>query len=220
MRTGLRLQRAWLLLLWALAGCGPGVGGTGTGEQSSALNFFGAKPASVCSASFAEKLKCPSRLVIGPTQVELPEGSETIVWVDDAANGRVTARINVSNIDFEALCEGVRFTGTWGKRQGEGAGRFYGYYTTRDLSFAAPGTLSAQAANGASLAYVLQDSTGQVVFGPRVLQETAIEPAPARCYGPQSPGQPAIQPGGSGPAASQDDSIGRVRSKFRPEVSR
>ncbi len=182
MKTGRCARCEWLLLLLlALAGCGPGVGGTGTGEQSSALEFFGARAASVCTASFAGQLKCPTRVVIGPTLVAPNEGSETVIWADNGSNLPVSARINGSDVELEAACEGVRFTGTWGTRQGEGAGRFYGYYVTRDLNFAVPGTLSAQAANGASLAYVLQDASGRVVFGPRVLKRTTGETVPSLC---------------------------------------
>jgi hypothetical protein len=182
-RTGLRFRCDWLLtlLLLGLVGCGPGVGGTGTGEQSGALVFFGAKPASVCTASFAGQLKCPSRIVIGPTRVEPAEGSEVVIWVDDPANARVTVRINVSDMELQAFCEGVRFTGTWGAREDEGGGRFYGYYATDDLSLSLPGTVSVQAVNGAGLAYVLQDATGRVLSGPLRLQNVTGEPRPPQC---------------------------------------
>lgn len=180
----LRPWRGWLLLLLALGGCGPGVGGTGTGDQSYPLEYFGAKAASVCTASFAGQLKCPSRIVIGPTRVDPTEGSEPVVWVDDATNSRVSARIDGSDVEFDAPCENTRFVGTWGTQADEGTGRFYGYYSDSSLSFSVPATLTVLAANGRGLAYVVQDANGQVVFGPRVLQRGNGEAPSAQC--PQS----------------------------------
>ncbi len=219
MKRGLCRRREWLLLvLLALVGCGPGVGGTGTGGQSSALELFGAKPASVCSASFARQLKCPTRIVVGPTFVEPVEGTESDVWVDEPQNGQVTARINDSDIEFRAFCDGVRFSGTWGKREDEAVGHFYGYFTAPDLIVSAPGTLSAHAADDGRLAYVLRDGAGQVVFGPRILQKAEGEPASALCEGGQAPVQSG-QPGDGASSASRDDSSGRIRTSIRPPLT-
>jgi len=218
-KTGLRPRREWLLLvLLVLAGCGPGVGGTGTGELSSALSFFGAKPASVCSASFASQLKCQSRIVIGPTYVDPTAGTEADLWVDSADNGQVTVRINDSDVEFEAFCEGVRFSGTWGKRDDESIGRFYGYYTTSELIASRPGTLTAQTAAGNRLAYTLQDAKGIVVFGPQVFQKAAGEPAPVQC-GLQLPGQSEEDSSDGRTSATQNDLIGRTRSSILPSLA-
>lgn len=160
-------QSSLLLLLLALAGCGPGVGGTGTGEGY-ALDFFGARAASVCTASFASELKCPSRIVIGPARVDLSEGSQPVRWVDDPAVPAVAARIEGSEIDFEASCEGVRFAGTWGTTEG-GTGRFFGHFTVPGLDVASPGTLSVQD-DGNGLSLVIKDAREAIVFGPVALQ--------------------------------------------------
>lgn len=175
----------WLLLLpllLAASGCGPGVGGTGTGEGF-ALDFFGARAMSVCTASFASELKCPSRIVVGPMSVDLSGGSEPVVWVDNPEDGRFTARISASDVDFLAHCENVRFQGTWGttsKTKVEGDGNFFGYYTVPGLDLALPGTLSVES-DEAGLTYVLRNAEGQVLLGPLTLQLAEREPEPPTC---------------------------------------
>jgi hypothetical protein len=181
--------------------------------------LFGARKASVCSASFAGRLKCPTRVVIGPARVDPTEGSEAVLWVDDPLDGRVTTRISDSDVEFQAFCDGVRFSGTFGKRDDEPVGRFYGYLTTPDLIVSAPGTLSAYEANGEGLAYVLRDANGQVVFGPRILQKAASEPAKALCDPTQPPGQSGQQPDDGASSAAPDDSSSSVRAPIRPSLT-
>lgn len=177
-----RRPRDWFLLLpllLAAAGCGPGVGGTGTGEGY-ALEFFGAKRASVCSASFAGELKCPSRIVIGPAKLDPAEGSELVLWVDDAAAARVVVRINVSDVDVNALCGGVRFAGTWGETS-QGVRRFFGHFTAPGVVTATPGTLHVETVAGGGLSYALEDADGRTVFGPVLLQRAEGDPTVSSC---------------------------------------
>jgi hypothetical protein len=179
--TGWRRWREGLSLLLPLllaAGCGPGVGGTGTGDGF-ALDYFGARAASVCTASFASELKCPSRIVIGPSVAPPAEGSETVLWVDDPANASVTAKIDVSNVEFTALCEGVRFEGRWGEIPGEG-GRFFGYFTVPGIEVALPGTVTV-AAEADTLSFTLSDADGKRLFGPAPLRRSDSAPTMASC---------------------------------------
>ena len=170
----------WLLpLLFAVAACGPGVGGTGTGEGY-ALEYFGAKRASVCSASFAGALRCPSTIVVGPAPVEPAEGSELVAWVDDPVAAQIVVRINVSDIDLNALCGGVRFAGTWGETE-DGSKRFFGNYTATGMVAAEPGTLSVEKLDGETLAYTLSDGKGSTVFGPVALLRADKEPTLSSC---------------------------------------
>ena len=184
MRTRVRLARGWCLLLTlllAVAGCGPGVGGTGTGEGY-ALEFFGAKKASVCSASFAGQLKCPSRIVIGPAKSATTDndGSEPVVWVDDPAVAQVIVRISDSDVDLTSSCAAVRFAGTWGETA-EGTRRFFGYFTSPGVEDATPGMLNVEAVRGGGLSYVLGDASGRIVFGPVVLRLADKELIPSSC---------------------------------------
>jgi len=180
-RTRVRLARGWCLLLTlllAVAGCGPGVGGTGTGEGY-ALEFFGAKKASVCSASFAGQLKCPSTIVVGPVAPLPDEGSELVVWVDDPAAAQVLVRINASDVDLNAVCGGVRFAGTWGETK-DGNRRFFGHFTAPGVEASEPGTLTVETLAGDVLSYALSDANGRTVYGPVPMQR-ADSPTMSSC---------------------------------------
>ena len=182
MKMTARRRRNWfwlLPLLLAVGGCGPGVGGTGTGEGY-ALEFFGAKRASVCSASFAGTLKCPKSIVVGPLPAEPSEGSELVVWTDDPAAAQVIVRINVSDVDLNALCGGVRFAGTWGETK-DGNKRFFGHFTAVGVDVATPGTLTVEPAGGGDLSYTLSDADGKMVYGPVSLRRTDKEPTQSTC---------------------------------------
>jgi hypothetical protein len=167
-----------LSLLLAMAGCGPGVGGTGTGDGF-ALDLFGARAASVCSASFASELKCPSRIVVVPWKVPDSDGSETVLWVDDPAEASVTARISASLVEFVGVCEGLRFEGTWGEIPEQG-GRFFGFFTVTGVDTALPGSL-AVVSNGDALSFVLSDVDGKQLFGPLALKRSDAAPTLAVC---------------------------------------
>jgi len=167
-----------LSLLLAMAGCGPGVGGTGTGDGF-ALDYFGARAASVCSASFASELKCPSRIVVGPSTVPVSDGSEMVLWADDPAEASVTARISASLVEFVAVCEGVRFEGTWGEIPEQG-GRFFGFFSVPGVDAAIRGSL-AVTSDGEALSFVLNDVDGKQLFGPLPLKRSETAPTPAVC---------------------------------------
>jgi len=181
--TTVRRRRYWFwlmpLLLLAVGGCGPGVGGTGTGDGY-ALDYFGARRASVCSASFAGALKCPTSIVAGPAPVEAEAGSELVMWVDDPASAQIIARLNVSDVDLTAQCGGVRFAGTWGETN-EGTRRFFGYFTAPGAEVATPGTLTVESMDGAVLSYELSDGAGRTVLGPVALQRADSEPTLSAC---------------------------------------
>lgn len=169
----------WLLpLLLAVAGCGPGVGGTGTGEQGFGLDYFGARRASVCNASFAGELKCPSRIVIGPSPVPDDDGSAPVAWADDADAPRTVLRVSGSEADFEADCGSTKFAGSWGTVAPRDS-RFFGHYTLPGVAIALPGSLIvASGADG--LSFEIRDETNRTVLGPVPLQRADSEtPAPA-----------------------------------------
>jgi len=180
-RITVRRAHEWFLmlpLLLAVAACGPGVGGTGTGEGY-ALEFFGAKKASVCASSFASELKCPAHIVVGPAAPDPSEGSELVLWVDDAAAAQVLVRINVSDVDLTAVCGDVRFAGTWGETT-DGNRRFFGQFTAPGIEAAMPGTLTVESLEGGALSYSLSDADGRKVYGPVALQR-ADNPTLSTC---------------------------------------
>ena len=173
-----RIVVSLLPVLLAVAGCGPGVGGTGTGDGF-AFDLFGARAASVCAASFAPELKCPSRIVVGPSVAPPAEGSETVLWADDPGNASVTARIDVSNVEFIAFCDGIRFEGAWGEIPGQG-GRFFGFFTAPGIGAALPGSLTV-ASSAEALSLVLSDADGKPLLGPVPMQRSESAPTMATC---------------------------------------
>ena len=170
-----RTAIAALLLAW-LGGCGPGVGGTGTGESESFVQLFGATTASVCSAPFAGGLSCAGS-ALQPGDVVLPADQGTLVtrYADQPTGANITVLIEANSIQLDARCERLHFIGDWGITAANDA-RFFGSYV-RDTSITrVPATLSVQAQSGGKvnqLALTLRDAEGRVLLGPVTLQAVA-----------------------------------------------
>jgi hypothetical protein len=112
-----------LALTLALVGCGPGVGGTGTGSSSSAstLAGFGASPAPLCGSALTEVLRCPEPPSPSAEVETLP------VWLSDAVPAvRAQGLVFGNQIELLLRCDGLQFTGRWGRVAPEPGGRFYG----------------------------------------------------------------------------------------------
>jgi hypothetical protein len=168
MLTALRLRLAALALLAWLAGCGPGVGGTGTGVEPPDLASFGASPAPLCGSSFASALRCPP--ANGAT-VPTSEGTAAVVFVDSASGGQINVTFEANRLGLEAICQGLLFAGNWGI-DAAGALRFYGSVRPRGSALDLPAVLSVQLQPGGGtgeLNIVLQNLQGDVLLGPVVL---------------------------------------------------
>jgi len=121
----LRRFPQFTLLLW-LVGCGPGVGGSGTGEPAQAAADFGAVAAPVCGAAFAPRLNCaPSPGGVSPPA---DAGTAPLSFVDMATGGQVSATLQANGVVLEARCQRLRFNGVWAVT-GAGDARFYGTLT-------------------------------------------------------------------------------------------
>ena len=156
-----------LVLAAVLGACGPGVGGTGTGETNGALAFFGASEASVCSGDLAGVLSCAP-----PSATAAPLPNTAAVYLADAPAGwRVLVRAQGNEIEVTAPCARLQFRGRWGAI-GSQAGRFFGY-TDPDV-VPAPATLQTQLSD-AGVSVTLRDAHGLVLLGP--VQVTVV-PAP------------------------------------------
>lgn len=161
-----KLGLAGLLALTAwLGGCGPGVGGTGTGETNG-VNHFGATAVSVCSADVGAVLGCVTAPgAASPT----PATRATPVFLADTTTSpRVQAQVQDSTIDLNVACTGLRFRGQWGELAGQG-GRFYGF--TGPDGAQLPATLQVQpgAVGLAGVVVTLRDAAGTVLLGPTLL---------------------------------------------------
>lgn len=157
--------RRWLASC-ALAGilllpaCGPGVGGTGTGNGLDAgaigLERFGAAPASVCVESFAPLLGCET--VIGSDQ---PVLTDEHVFAGPCA----VAAFRGDVVDLDILCEGLHFSGRWGI-DGAGRSRYFGLAgTDPQLSMSEPATLEV-VADGETLQLTLRAADSEILVGP------------------------------------------------------
>ncbi len=172
------LPVAWLLL--GLIGCGPGVGGTGTGAVPDPA-AFGASPASVCTAPFAPALQCPAGAG-APGTADALQGTAMVRFADIATGGNVSASIDGNVVQFGARCRALEFTGSWGVAAGDG--RFFGNLALGSGIPLLPATLVVGIAGttGLDLQVTLLDAAGGALLGPVTLQRVAEPVAnPAAC---------------------------------------
>jgi hypothetical protein len=177
-RAGTTPTALWRALYLALAllcaGCGPGVGGTGTGQTTDPLGSYGATAADVCLSSLASILQCPA----AGSASAAPPGTSAVVFADGTTSSRVRVRVEGNRVEVDAPCAGVRFSGVWGAVPGQ-AGRFFGS-VGEDPASAQLASLSVQA-QGQALVLQLQDAQGRVLLGPLLLQAVAAAPPAAAC---------------------------------------
>lgn len=164
---------ALLALLALLAGCGPGVGGTGTGDGIAAPPQHTATAAPVCAADFAAALACPSR----STGSAAPEGTAPVWFADSEPAARVSALFEANGVSLRAPCARVQFTGRWGDSPTLGS-RFFGTLTVDGVDRI--GTLEVTLADD-RLTLLPRDEAGQPVAVLPALQRAAGEPAAAAC---------------------------------------
>jgi hypothetical protein len=160
---------AWLLL----AGCGPGVGGTGDGEGPPVSAFpapAGTTAQPVCGADFADRLACPPATTTGPA----PEGSLLLRLSDPAA--RAAAVVEGNAIELLAPCSQLRFQGAWAQRPGDAGPRYHGTLTVAGVATAA--SLRVQAGSGSSLQAQLLAEADRDVLG-ALLLAPSVQALPA-----------------------------------------
>ena len=153
-----------LLLGLMLAACGPGVGGTGTGNSVETpglvgLAYFEAQPAHACSAPFAA--------VIGCREVAGAEPRQPLPATLAGECGAATFEGN--DVVLDVICQGWTFTGRWGATA-DGKRRYYGLLS-RDLLLppTEPAALEVQV-QGTALVLWLRGADGQPLVGPLRLE--------------------------------------------------
>ena len=173
----------WVFAVAAVAavmgGCGPGVGGTGTGETTDALGVFGASAAPVCASELVPVLACPAPPVGGSAGA--PAAGTAPVYLADTLDGRrVAVSVQGNLIELDAPCARIQFRGQWGAIAGQAA-RFYGS-AGPDASAAAatPATLMA-VVRGNGLELTLTDTQGRVLLGPVLVTVRPAPTAPGGC---------------------------------------
>lgn len=173
MRQG-TVPRAWAVCLaiagLLLAGCGPGVGGTGTGAEPP-LASFGASPASLCSSSLSTAVACSSSGSI------LAPGVGAVATADRWSAEGVRLVITGNRAELTLGCPIQRFNGDWGT-VGGAPPRYYGELSTASGSVLAQLEMTAE--NG-SLRLRLLDAQGQLLQGPWLLLPSSSSGAPLAC---------------------------------------
>lgn len=166
---------AWTLGVLLLAGCGPGVGGTGTGNA--AFTAFDVHAVSVCNGALAAELGCtPPPAAMGPVGAGTPP-----VRYADAA-GQIVLELGGNLATLDALCQRLHFSGEFGVSAG-GIEGFYGTYDVDGAGMSGLAALSAApVAGGGAIAVELRDAGGRTVVAPVLLQRvTTVLPAPSPC---------------------------------------
>jgi len=169
-----RTALVWLALA-ALQACGPGVGGSGTGQG---LDAFGASALPLCSSEIASALACPAGTAApGASAPAGGGGSSTVYFADTTGSGRVAVTVQGDSIELDAPCAGLRFRGQWGLLAGQAA-RFYGL--NGEGSSAQPAQVRASLAEG-GLQLTVLDANGNVLLGPVLVTVRATAATPGGC---------------------------------------
>jgi hypothetical protein len=161
-----------------LTACGPGVGGTGTGETGgnspiSGLDAFGAAPASVCSGALADLLGCAPATTGAAAQPR----PAAVLLADTIDARRVQVRLQGAAAEVLVPCAGLLFTGQWGVVAGQPA-RYYGLAGPEGAL--RPATLDAQLV-GSAVQLTLRDSDGRLLLGPVLVTVVASQASPGSC---------------------------------------
>jgi hypothetical protein len=177
-----RLVRAGLAtaVLFLLQACGPGLGGTGTGQVYGPADF-GAQPTSACQSLLADILRCSDGSASQPGA-----GPQDFAGLD-AAQG-VRLQLDPSRAWLHAPCAGLQFEGDWGLRPA-GEQAYYGGVVLPGRSESEPAWLQVlpvdadDAGQEPLLTITLWAPNGPLLFGPVIVQRVPagqVSP-PASC---------------------------------------
>jgi hypothetical protein len=163
------LRRRWPLLAWSgvlalglwMAGCGPGVGGTGTDSVSDAFAAFGAQPSPSCPL-------CAAAPTTGASD-------RTRMWLE-LPGARVAVRYQDTQVTLDERCAQRRFTGEWGTTAA-GRARYYGVYAEAGRSDGLAAALAVTLTPDGRQSVELRDLMDVLLLGPLTLQP-ASEPLP------------------------------------------
>jgi hypothetical protein len=159
------------LTLW-LAGCGPGVGGTGTGATIEPLPAFGATASALCGSDLVASLQCPT----GTGGATPSPGTAAVGYGDSISTAPplppAQARFEGDRIEYQVPCQQLRFSGQWGQVTGQPA-RFYGLIEQAGMPSLASLTVQVL---GPQLVLQLRDAQGQNIGAARTLSRLAVVP--------------------------------------------
>lgn len=158
--NGIRAAAAVLLLGLCMTACGPGVGGTGTGNGSvppgaAGLAYFGVQPANACATDFGGLIACAATTTGGPVQ------SAPVTLAGECA----VATFEGNDIVLDVVCLGWTFSGRWGVSI-DGRQSYYGLLG-QDLLLppTEPAVLEVEV-QGRTLVLWLRGADGRLLAGP------------------------------------------------------
>lgn len=158
-----------LLLAW-LAGCGPGVGGTGTGSEPP-LAVFGATSSPVCTSLIAPALACAA--VTGSPSLTV---TPVVAYGADTPLGRLRSVFDGQRVTATIDCLGWRFDGEWGT-DAQGRQRYFGTLVPATGGAAEPAQLVLQPVaaptGGTLLRATVLDAQERTLLGPVELRPDA-----------------------------------------------
>ncbi|MFM8899189.1 MAG: hypothetical protein ACKOF9_04465 [Burkholderiales bacterium] len=175
-----------ILSLFVIVGCGPGTGGTGTGQTSSAMDFFGAAPANICTTGPASALACPQPTNPGTVGAVIPPSAANGtdgVFFSTTEGADINLGLTGNRANLNDRCLSLNFEGEWGV-VGTSEPRFFGQYATGSNTPPTLSTLTVQATgpDNKSLSLTLRDTNNRVVLGPVTLRRVLVPTNnPAAC---------------------------------------
>jgi hypothetical protein len=169
---------ALLTLLLSLTACGPGMGGSGTGQTTdpppvgATLPPFGASVAALCTSDLAPALACPSGSAVSPDVAA--RGTAPLSFVGSVDATEVRAWLEGNRIEFTVGCTQWRFVGDWAAVAGQEP-RFFGTINPGSDQ-AVVATLQAQR-DGLALLLTVRAADGTALYGPVRMAATAAAPS-------------------------------------------
>jgi hypothetical protein len=172
---------AWPALLVAmlllLAGCGPGLGGTGTGEAP--------VPGANVPGGFSASSLCdePLGAALGCAPGATASGSPGSTWVDTITGGQRQLQTLGNAATWRDNCAALLLDGVWG-RDGAGTLRYWGSTLADGASEREPGSLALALQPDGSLVAQRFDAADQAVGAALPLRRARVgDPPPAPCGG-------------------------------------
>ncbi len=174
-----KAMRGWPAVLGAfcvavLVGCGPGLGGTGTGASDDALAAYGAREVPVCDSAFADLLGC---LAPSAGAAPLPAAGARF-FAEATPASRTLLELDGQEAQLRLRCLDLVFIGSFAQA-GSQAPRYFGN-AIEGGSRVRLASLHVERVSG-GLSITLVDSLGQTLAGPQVLAPVSGTTTAASC---------------------------------------
>jgi hypothetical protein len=163
--------------LGGLGGCGPGLGGTGTGAEQDAITAYGARSAPVCESDFADLIGCTPP---GTGAAPLP-ATDVRFFAEATPASRTLLELDGQDAALRLRCQDLSFVGSWGQAGNE-APRFFGNIVEGSRVTLATLVVQRSGSGAASrLTLTLVDASGRIRFGPQAVEPVAGATTAAPC---------------------------------------